>query len=309
MSSRRLNYHHLLYFHTVARTGAITEAAEELGLAQPTVSAQLRQFERNLGHQLLKRAGRGLELTETGRVVHRYANDIFALGDEMVQVLDGRPADGRPRLRVGIADVLPKMAVARVLEPLQSGQEAVHLLCYEGKPGELLSKLSVHELDIVLSDSPVGPDQNIRAFNHLLGECSLTIFAPRGSAAQYRREFPQALDGARFVAPTENTSMRRMLDYWFARQDIQPLIIAEIEDSALVKAFAQQQGGLFAAPTLVRDQVAALYEADPVGEIRRFKSASTPSRSSEPSVIRPSRPCSSERVRVSLNLISFYLCK
>ncbi len=268
---RKLNYHHLLYFHAVAKTGAVTEAADELGVAQPTVSAQLRQFERDLGHQLVRRVGRGLELTQTGRVVYRYANDIFSIGNEMLQTLEGRPADGRQRLRVGVADVLPKMAVAQVLEPFLAAETAVHLLCYEGKPADLLAKLSVHELDLVLSDSAVGPDQNIRAFNHLIGECTATVFAPASSADHYRREFPQALDGAPFVLPTENTALRRMLDYWFARNEIQPHILAEIEDSALVKAFAQARGALFASPTVVRDHVAALYGAEAIGEIAEIK--------------------------------------
>lgn len=264
---KKLNFNHLLHFHAVAKAGTVTAAAVELGLAQPTVSAQLRQLERDLGCELFQRIGRGLELTETGRVVQRYVNDIFSIGEEMLQTLEGRPSTGRQRLRVGVADVLSKMAVARVLEPLLVGQEAVHLLCFEGKPVDLLAKLSVHELDLVLSDGPVGADQSIRAFNHLLGECSVTVFAPQESSEAYRREFPQALDGAPFVLPTGNTVLRRMLNDWFARQEIRPCIIAEIEDSALTKAFAQVRGALFAAPTLMSDQVASLYGAAPVGEI------------------------------------------
>ncbi len=264
---KKLNYHHLLYFYTVSKTGAVTAAAEVLGVAQPTISAQLRQLEQDLGHRLFRRVGRGLELTEAGRVVQRYANDIFSIGDEMLQTLDGRPAGGRPRLRVGIADVLPKMAVAHVLEPLLVGEEAVHLLCYEGKPSALLAKLSIHEIDLVLSDSPVGSDQSIRAFSHLLGECSVTVFAPEVESKDYRREFPQSLDGAPFVLPTNNTALRRMLDDWFAVHEIRPQIVAEIEDSALVKAFARVRGALFASPTLIGDKAAVLYGAVPVGEI------------------------------------------
>jgi len=270
-AAKKLNYHHLLHFYAVAKAGAVTAAAEELGLAQPTISAQLRQLERDLGCQLFQRIGRGLELTESGRVVQRYANDIFSIGDEMLHTLEGRPSTGRPRLRVGVADVLPKMAVARVLKPLLVGQEAAHLLCYEGKPVDLLAKLSVHELDLVLSDSPVGPDQSVRAFNHLLGECSVTVFAPEENYKSYHREFPQALDGAPFVLPTDNTALRRMLDDWFSHRAIHPQILAEIEDSALIKAVARVSGALFAAPTLMSDQVATLYGAAPVGEIHEIQ--------------------------------------
>jgi LysR family transcriptional activator of nhaA len=268
---KRLNYHHLLYFYTVSKEGSVTAAAEALGVAQPTVSTQLQQFEQALGHPLFQRIGRGLELTVTGRIVQRYANDIFSIGDEMLDTLEGRPVSGRARLRVGVADVLPKIAVARVLEPLLVGEQAAHLICYEGKPVDLLAKLSVRELDLVLSDSPVGADQSIRAFNHLLGECSVTVFASQETSTAYRREFPQSLDGARFVLPTTNTVLRRMLDDWFARREIHPQVIAEIEDSALVKAFAQVTGALFAAPSLMADQVAALYGAVPVGEIQEIQ--------------------------------------
>lgn len=268
---RNINYRHLLYFHTVAKEGGVTAAAEVLGVAQPTVSAQLRQLEQDLGCELLQRVGRGLELTETGRVVQRYANDIFSIGSEMLQALDGRPTDGRPRLTVGIADVLPKLAVARVLEPLLVGDEAVHLVCYEGKPADLLAKLSVHELDLVLADAPVGSDQSIRAYSHLVGECSVTVFAAEEQAKAYRREFPQSLDGAPFVLPTSNTMLRRMLDDWFTLQDIHPQVLAEIEDSALVKSFSQVRGTLFAAPTLMQDQAAVMYGASPVGEIPEIR--------------------------------------
>lgn len=265
-----INYRHLLYFYAVVKAGGVTAAADELGLAQPTISAQLRQFERDLGYQLFRRAGRGLEVTEAGRIVQRYANDIFSIGNEMVQTLKGRPVAGRSRLCIGIADALPKMAVALVLEPLLAG-ESVHLLCYEGKPADLLARLAVHQLDLVLSDAPVSREQNIRAFSHLLGECSVTVFAPRRKAEAYRGEFPQSLDGAPFLLPTDNTALRRMLDSWFAVQEIQPQIVAEIEDSALVKAIAPVANALFAAPTLMRDQVTAFHDAAPIGEIHEIR--------------------------------------
>lgn len=265
-----INYRHLLYFYAVVKAGGVTAAADQLGLAQPTISAQLRTFERDLGYQLFRRAGRSLEVTEAGRIVQRYANDIFSIGDEMVQTLKGRPVAGRSRLCVGIADALPKMAVALVLEPLLTG-ESVHLLCYEGKPADLLARLAVHQLDLVLSDAPAGREQNIRAFSHLLGECSVTVFAPRRNAEAYRREFPQSLDSAPFLLPTDNTELRRVLDAWFALHEIQPQVVAEIEDSALVKAIAPVANALFAAPTLMRDQVNAFHDAVPIGEIDEIR--------------------------------------
>ena len=262
-----LNYHHLFYFWTVARAGGVTAASQEIGLAQPTISAQIRTLEEALGRRLFDRVGRRLELTETGRTVYRYANDIFSLGRELQATLAGGPADLREKLRVGVADVLPKMVATRVLAPLLSGEQEVHLICYEGKPGELLARLSSHELDLVLSDAPVGADTNIRAFNHELGECGVSVFAPKKLARRYKRRFPASLDGAPFIVPTDNTVLRRMLDYWFSQRRIRPRILAELEDSALLKAFSQSTGAAFAAPALVSGWISDLYGVAEIGSL------------------------------------------
>jgi len=260
-----LNYQHLFYFWTVARTGGVTAASEEIGLAQPTISTQIRILEDSLGHRLFDRIGRRLELTETGRTVYRYASDIFSLGRELQQTLDGSAPDHRERLRVGVADALPKMIATRVLLPLLEGENEVHLICYEGKPTELLARLSSHELDLVLSDSPVGPEASVRAFNHELGECGVSVFAPKKEARRYKRDFPASLDGARFALPTNNTTLRRMLEYWFTRRRIRPRIVGEFEDSALLKAFSQSAGALFAAPSVVKEWITQLYGVAEVG--------------------------------------------
>jgi LysR family transcriptional activator of nhaA len=266
---RKLNYHHLYYFWAFAQEGSVTAACERLGVAQPTVSAQLRSLERSIGQPLLQPVGRNLELTEAGRVVYRYANDIFALGDELVSTLDGRPTGSRQRLRVGVADVLPKLVVSRLLEPLVKSADPVHMMCFEGKPSELLAKLSVHELDVVLSDSPITPEIRVRAFNHMLGECDVSFFAPNADAARYRKEFPQSIDGAPWVGPTDNTSLRRELEYWFNTIGVKPQIIAEFEDSALLKTFAPRAGTLFAAPSVIAAQIESTY---PVSRIGRAES-------------------------------------
>lgn len=262
-----LNYHHLYYFWMVAREGTITAACEKLRLAQPTVSAQLRTLEKALGRKLFQQVGRTLEMTETGRVVYRYANDIFSLGQEMMDTIEGRPTGSRMRLRVGIADVLPKMVVARVLLPVLRAEQPAHLLCYEGKPSELLAKLSVHDLDLVLSDSPIGPDVNVRAFNHLIGECEIAVFAPRRLAKKYSRTFPHSLDGAPMCVPSDNTSLRRTLDYWFTNEKIHPQIVAEFEDTALMKSFARDCDALFPASSVIADQIEHSYGARVVGHI------------------------------------------
>ncbi len=262
-----LNYHHLYYFWTVAKEGTVTAACQRLRLAQPTVSAQIRTLEESIGHKLFRQVGRRLELTDSGRLAYRYAEEIFSLGTELTQVLDGMPAGDHRRLRVGVADVLPKMVVSRVLHPVVDGPERVHLLCYEGKPRELLAKMSIHELDLVLSDSPIPPDVNLRAHNHELGECPVSIMAMPDLAEEYRIGFPNSLDGAPLLLPTPNTTIRRRLDYWFSSKDMQPRILAEFEDNALLKMFAHRAKALFAAPAVVEDEITSLYGYEVVGRL------------------------------------------
>jgi LysR family transcriptional activator of nhaA len=208
-----LNYHHLLYFWVVAKEGTIAAACKELNLAQPTISAQLRSLERSLGEKLFTRVGRNLALTETGRVVYRYADEIFSLGRDLLDTVQGRPTDRPLRFNVGVADVLPKLVAYRLLEPALHLPEQVQLVCHDGSPPELLTRLAVYELDLVLSDSPIGPDVKVRAFNHLLGECGVSIFGTKDLATKYRRRFPKSLDGAPFIVPTANTALRRAIEH------------------------------------------------------------------------------------------------
>jgi len=197
-----LNYHHLLYFWTVAREGTVARAAGQLRLAQPTVSGQIRALEESLGEELFSRAGRHLVLTDVGRVVFRYADEIFGLGRELMDTLKDRPT-GRPvRLVVGVADALSKQIAYRLLEPALSLPETVQVVCREDKPDRLLAELSVHNLDVVLSDSPMPAAVRVRAFNHLLGECGVTVFAAPKLASTLRRRFPASLDGATWLLPS-----------------------------------------------------------------------------------------------------------
>ena len=284
-----LNYHHLLYFWVVAKEGTIAAACKELHLAQPTISAQLRSLERSLGEKLFMRVGRNLALTETGRVVYRYADEIFSLGRDLLDTVQGRPT-GRPlRFNVGVADVLPKLVAYRLLEPALHLPEQVQLVCHEGSPAELLARLAVFELDLVLSDSPIGPDVRVRAFNHLLGECGVTIFGTKDLAAKYRRRFPKSLDGAPFIIPTANTSLRRAIDHWFDSEDIRPSVFGEFEDSALLKVFGQAGVGLFAAPTVIEKEVQRQYGVKVVGRLEsvreRFYAISVEKKVKHPAVV------------------------
>ncbi len=249
-----LNYHHLLYFWTVARTGSVAAASVELRLASPTISNQIRKLEERLGEKLFERSGRGLVLTDMGRVAMRYADEIFSLGREFTDTMRDRPT-GRPlRFSVGIVDVLPKLLAYRVLEPAFRLRSPVRIICREDRPDHLLADLAVHELDMVLSDSPVSPTANIRAFSHPLGECGVSFFAAREMPVT-RRRFPKVLDGIPFLVPTDNAALRRNLDEWFNAENIHPNIVGEFEDLALLHVFAEHAFGAFAAASVMDDQI------------------------------------------------------
>src|SRR5512145_35646 len=267
----RLNYHHLLYFWMVAREGTVARAAAQLRLAQPTLSGQIHALEAALGEQLLERAGRGLRLTEMGRVAFRYADEIFALGRELAEGLKGHPTGRSLRLRVGVADGLPKLVAYRLIEPALALPQPVRLVVHEQSTERLLVALALHELDVVLTDRVAPPGVSVRAFNHLLGDCGVTLFAAPRRAARYRRGFPQSLDGAPFLLPGETGTLRRALEQWFEKQRIQPRIVGEFEDSALIKVFGQAGSGIFGAPSIVETSVRRQYGVLVVGRLERIR--------------------------------------
>jgi LysR family transcriptional activator of nhaA len=262
-----LNYHHLLYFWVVAREGSIARACQELHLAQPTISSQLRALEDNLGEKLFARAGRGLALTETGQLVYEYAEEIFGLGRELTDVLKGRPR-GRPmRVAVGISDLIPKLIAYRILQPSGALAEPVQLVCYEDQPDRLLFDLAAHRLDLVLTHMPAGTSVPVRVFNHRLGSCGVSLFATAALAARYQKGFPSRLDGAPFLLPLAKSASRRALDQWFAAQRIRPQIVGEFQDNALIGAFGQAGTGIFAAPSAIEQEVKRIYRVRVIGRL------------------------------------------
>ncbi len=284
-----VNYHHLLYFWVVAREGGLVPAGRVLRLTHPTLSAQIHSLEDQLGEKLFTKVGRKLTLTEMGWVVFRYADEIFALGREMVDTVKGAPS-GRPlRLNVGIADVVPKLVVRRLLQPAFSLPAPVRLVCYESSYEKLLADLALHSLDIVISDAPVPPGSLVRAFNHLLGETGTSFFGTRSLVNTYKRGFPGSLHDAPMLLPLENLILRRSLNQWFKRNNIVPRVIAEFEDSALLKVFGADGIGLFAAPTVVEKEVIAQYGVQLLGrtdEVReRFYALSVERRLKNPAVV------------------------
>jgi len=266
-----LNYHHLLYFWTVAREGSIVRACTQLHLTQPTISGQLRTLEKTLGTKLFDRVGRNLALTESGRLIFRYADEIFSLGRELQDTLHGRPP-GRPlRLVVGVANTLPQLIAYRLIEPALHLPEPVQVICEQGQPEDLLAQLALHTLDVVLADAPVAPGAKIRAFSHLLGECGVSFFARPKLVAAYRRGFPRSLDGAPFLLPAENTALRRSLDQWFDAQGIRPLIRGEFADPALIKVFGQYGAGILAVRMAVERETREHYKVQLLGRVEAIR--------------------------------------
>lgn len=288
-----LNYHHLLYFWTTAREGSVTKACRRLHLTQPTVSAQIRALEKALKASLFDRSGKTLILTDTGRMVYRYADEIFALGRELQDALHDRPRGQALRFAVGVADTLPKVLVHRLLAPAFEAGDDVRVTFIDGEPERLLAQLALHELDLVVSDFPASPRLGLKAFTHVLGECGVTFLAATDLARSVRKGYPGSLTGAPMLLPVATSALRRSLDQWFDEQDIHPRIIGEFSDSALLKAFGAAGDGVFAAPTAVEDEVLRMYGVRVVGRepaIReRFYAISVEKRLKHPAVVAISR--------------------
>ena len=235
----------------VAREGGVVRASEELMVSQPTVSSQLKELEKALGHKLFDRAGRGLVPTDAGRIAFNYANEMFSLGQELVNALEHQPA-GRPmKLAVGVLDVIPKPVVRRLLQPALKLPQQVRLVCREDKADRLLADLAARRTDVVLSDSPIGTSVQVQGFNHLLGESGGSFFATAELAAQCRRGFPKSLSGVPMLLPTDHTQVRQSLNRWFDSRRIHPVVAGEFDDSALLFWFGRTGAGVFPAPTII----------------------------------------------------------
>lgn len=251
-----LNYHHLRYFWMAAREGSLARAAEKLHVSQPSISAQIRELEHALGEKLFRREGRGNKLTDAGRLVFGYAEDIFALGRELMNAVKQRPGVKALRLYVGVADSFPKMVTNEVLKPAFAFPQEVHVICREGKMEDLLAQLAAHRLDLVLTDEPASSSVNFKTFEHPLGDTGTTFCAERALAAKLKPRFPRSLHGAPALLPAENTALRRALETWFRVQQIHPRVVAECEDLALMKVLAAEGRGFIAVPSVaVRDAV------------------------------------------------------
>ena len=250
-----LNFKHLRYFWVVAANGTIARAAEILHVTPQTISGQLRELEEQIDAKLFQKSGRNLVLTDTGRLVFSYADEMFRLGDELQDVIEGRSPGAALTLTVGVAMVVPKLLAYRVLEPVLNMPESVHLVCLEASLADLLADLSVHKIDLVLADAPMSPTLNVRAYNHLLGESGLSFFTTRKAVRKYKAGFPQSLNGAPMLMPTASSALRSSLEQWLEQ----------------MKAFGEAGTGIFTSPTAVEEDVVAKYGVSVIGRTEEIK--------------------------------------
>ena len=271
-----LNYKHLRYFWMVAKTGSIVRASEQLYLSPQSISGQLGELESSLGIQLLRKVGRGLELTDMGRRVFSYADEIFALGAELLDAAHRQQVKKSAPFRIGITDSVAKSVAYKIIEPVLYLDEPIRLICREGKLANLLSEMSVNHLDLVIADRPMPASLNVRAHNHLLGESKLAIFAAKSLIEAFSETyietkqtatFPYHLHGAPFLLSGEDSTYQKKLMAWFEAKKIYPTIVGEFDDGALLKSFGQAGAGFFAAPMAIADYICRQYAVELVGQI------------------------------------------
>ena len=266
-----INYKHLHYFWVVAKTGSIARASEQLHLTPQTISGQLSLFESIQGEQLFKKSGRNLELTEAGRLVLSYAEDIFSLGQELEQVLHHLPTERIVQLRVGVSDAVAKAVAYRLLEPALRMPQTLKINCREGKLEYLLAELAMHKLDVVITDTPMPTNVNVRGYTHQLGECSMSFFATKELMQQFSAPFPACLDGAPLLLPGDDSALRSKLMHWLHSHQLHPRIAGEFDDSALMSAFGQAGSGFFAMPSAIADIVTRQYDVQLAGSTDEIK--------------------------------------
>jgi len=260
-----MNYKHLHYFWVVGKWGSMARAADQLHLTPQTLSTQLKQLEESWGVKLFRPAGKGLELTEVGRMVFSYADEMFSVAAELGDALNTLPGERPLNFRIGISDALPKDLVYRMLAPALERSEPLHFVCREGKLEGLLADLALHRLDLVLADRPLPSGLNVRGYNHRLGESGVAFFATPPLAAQCAGEFPRCLHGRPFLLHGDDSALRLRLLRWFERARIVPRVIGEFDDSALMKSFGRAGVGVFTAPLAIRDEVIRDYGVQMIG--------------------------------------------
>jgi len=285
-----MNFKHLHYFWVTAKAGGIMRAGEQLHTTPQTLSGQIKLLEDWLGHKLFRKSGRNLELTDDGRVALGYADQIFTLGAELEAAV--RETRGGQRVldfRVGVADSVAKSVAYRLLEPALAVAEPVRLICSEGKFPDLLAQLALQRLDLVIADEPMSRRMSVKAFNHPLGSTAMSFFAAPQLKAQLQGEFPQCLNGMPMLIQGAAASVRQQLEGWLTQHQIQPRIIGEFDDGALMTAFGREGRGVFMAPTVLEAETVAQFGVEVIGRtdelVEEFFAVSVERRITHPCVV------------------------
>jgi len=266
-----LNYNHLYYFYSVARDGSIAKASERLNLTPQTISGQITRFEAQIGVNLFDRKGKKLQLSEMGRLIYQQAEDIFLLGDELKNVLKTQEPAHYLSFTVGITDVIPKVLAYKLLSPALNMKKPVRLICNEGDQSSLLADLAINKIDLILTDQPLQLGGHIKASSQLLTQSQLTFFAAKRITSKFTEPFPLCLSGQPFLMQGKKSAVRQQLVSWLDKQNIATNIVAEFDDSALLKSFGQAGYGLFTGPTLIEDKIAAQYQVEIIGRTEEIK--------------------------------------
>ena len=284
-----INFKHLHYFWMVAKQGSITKASENLHITPQTISGQISLLEEQLGKDLFNKVGRSLELTDTGRMVLSYADEIFSLGSELEQSVRIASTDRTQLLRVGIADSIPKSIAYRLLAPAMALEDPIRFICKENSLESLLGELALHKLDLIIADGPIPPHLGVRGYNHFLGECGTAFMAAPSLLKQTVNSFPQCLIGTPFLIPSDQSLVQVKLLQWLEKQHIHPRIMGEFDDRALMKTFGQAGAGVFIVPSAIANEVAKQFQVEVIGsteEIReQFFAITTEQRLSNPALV------------------------
>jgi LysR family transcriptional activator of nhaA len=284
-----LNYKHLRYYWMVAKTGSIARAASQMHLTPHAISGQLKEFEQNLGVELFQKQGRNLELTDAGRRILSHADTIFSTGDDLLASLHQTSSAKKRSFRVGVSDAVSKSIAYRLLEPALDSPEPLRLICREGRLAVLLAELALHKLDMIIADRPMPPSFSVRGYNHLLGECGLTVFGAASLIKKSKLPFPAMLDQAPFLLPGEDVAIQPKLLHWLELNNLRPNIVGEFDDGALMKAFGKAGAGFFVAPSAMQDDICAQYQVRAVGQIdaviEQIYLITTARRNTDPAVI------------------------
>lgn len=293
-----LNYKQLYYFWNVARAGGITRAAEKLHLMPQTLSGQIGELEKSLGTDLFRRAGRRLELTAAGRLALSHAEEIFQIGNELEALLRHRPGSGELPFRVGLASVVPKSIAYRLLAPALKLDEPIRLICHEDKLERLFAELAIHQLDLVIADRSLPSELGVKGYTHPLGQSPIVFFAASELAARYRQGFPGSLHGTPLLVPGGDASLRGSLEHWFNELQIEPRIVGEFDDTALMKTFGQAGVGVFPVPAVIASEVREQYRVEVIGDIKeitvRYYAISLERRLTHPAVMAVSQAAKQE---------------